>query len=190
MFQRAASATNPPMPFAGRQDNKASVRTPDQVRKFQPVSSSGEKEMEEKSVREKELEAIAAARANTNWEDGEEEKQKEMAVREMKSKELLDVALYRETNSEKMFEDLTDAEERAILEKEKRRQELEAISASRTKTKWEEVVSPQKPRSTASSVFNQDIETVSRGNIRDTAQVWQERELCKDNRDSFGNNEQ
>ena len=67
---------------------------------------------------------------------------------------------------------------------------MEAISASRTKTKWEEVVSPQKPRSTASSVFNQDIEAVSRGNIRDTAQVWQERELCKDNRDSFGNNEQ
>merc|ERR1719414_1425319 len=190
MFQRAASATNPPMLFAGRQDNKASIKTPDQVRKFQPASNSSEKEMDEKSIREKELEAIAAARANTNWEDGEEEKLKELSVREMKSKELQDIALYRETNSEKMFEDLTDAEERAIIEKEKRRQELEAISASRTKTKWEEVVSPQKPRSTASSVFNQDLEAVSRGNIRDTAQVWQERELCKDNRDSFGNNEQ
>merc|ERR1712198_491226 len=53
MFQRAASATNPPMPFGGRQDNNASVRTPDQVRKFQPVSSPGEKEMEEKSVRKR-----------------------------------------------------------------------------------------------------------------------------------------
>merc|ERR1711902_108084 len=140
--------------------------------------------------REKELEAIALARSNANWEDGEEEKRKELEIREMKSKELQDIALYRDTASENMFEDLTDAEERAIIEKEKRRQELEAISATRTKTKWEEVVSPQKPRSTASSTYNQEMEGFSRGNIRDTAQVWQERELGKDKRDNLGTNEQ
>ena len=32
--------------------------------------------MDEKFMREKELEAIASVRANANWEDGEEEKEK------------------------------------------------------------------------------------------------------------------
>ena len=148
-------------------------------RQFKPRTTSEERTNgaeDDKTQREKELEAIALARANASWEDGEEERQKEMAMREAKSRELQNIALCRENIADNMWEDLTDAEERAIIEKEKRRQELEEISSTRAKTKWEEVVSPPKHRSTTSS-FNPDLEALSRGNLRrDTAQKWQERE--------------
>ena len=118
------------------------------------------------------MEAIAQARANSNWEDGDEEKQRELYMREEKSKELQEVAAYRVTTTD-MWEDVTDAEERAKLEKEKRRQELQEIASTRTKTKWEQVVSS--PKDHGMSSYDAELE-VARATIRDNAIIWQERE--------------
>ena len=128
-------------------------------------------------------EVIAVGRANDDSNEGDDERQTELAMREAKSKELHDVALYRENIApENLFEDLTDAEERAILEIEKRRQELQEISSSRMKTNWEEVVSPHKSR----TIPNPELEGLSKDAIRGTAHAWQERESGIGNAHTYG----
>ena len=83
---------------------------------------------------------------------------------------------------ENLFEDLTDAEERAIIEIEKRRQELQEISSSRMKTNWEEVVSPHRSR----TIPNPELDGLSKDAIRGTANAWQERESGKARAHTYG----
>merc|ERR1739846_202139 len=142
-----------------------------------------EQKMDKRKPKIMRQDVIALCKPNIDTNEGEDERQTEMAIREAKSKELQDVALYRENIApENLFEDLTDAEERAIIEIEKRRQELQEISSSRMKTNWEEVVSPHRSR----TIPNPELDGLSKDAIRGTAHAWQERESGNASAHTYG----
>ena len=136
-------------------------------------TTSEDREEAEKLQRSKELELVASARANSNWdEDGDDEMRREQSSTKS---ELCELAAIR-SNSDK-WEEVTDAEERARMEKEVRSRELLEITATRAKPNWEKIVSTSHSSSAAKS-HEMELEE-ARATIRGAATLWQEREMAQ-----------